>query len=154
VVNDKDEELTIKWETGYECAKTNVQIFDSKISNFIVENDQLNQFELAYLKTEYFVFLHSLFDKITDLVQSKLTTAEQTKNSLEKIIVNNSPIYWESGDGYSKETINKIKFTEDENKKLATYETDISSLKTTDLEAIIKNNSGNNSSYLPQPRRF
>lgn len=139
VVNDKDEELTIKWETGYECANTNVQIFDSKISNFIVENAQLNQFELAYLKTEYFVFLHSLFDKITNLLQTKLTTAEQNKNSLEKIIVNNAPIYWESEDGYSKETINKIEFTEDENKKLSKYESDINSLKTADLEAIIKN---------------
>jgi len=139
LTDSEDNEQIIEWATGKECTKTNVQIFDSRISNFIVQNDQLNQFELAHLKTEYFPILHSVFDKIADLLQTKLDLIKQSQSSLEKIINNNAPMFWENRNDYNKEIINSLAFTEEDQKKLTGYEHQIASLKTTNLEAVIKN---------------
>lgn len=42
-----------------------VRIFDSFISNFIVTNDHENEFEVPYLKQEYFIMIRELLDNIS-----------------------------------------------------------------------------------------
>ncbi|MCP5064657.1 MAG: AAA family ATPase, partial [Ignavibacteriae bacterium] len=139
LTDSENNEHIIEWETDKECTKTNVQIFDSQISNFIVQNDQLNQFELAHLKTEYFPILHTVFDKTADLLQIKLDTIKQTQSSLKIIISNNAPIFLEKRSDYKKEVINSLAFTEEEQQKLVDNERKITLLKTSNQEAVIKN---------------
>ena len=137
--DNDDNEHIIEWETGIECSQTNVQIFDSQKSNSIVQNDQLNQFELAHLKKEYFSFLHDMYDKISNLLKDKLTLIKQNQYSIEKIIKNNVPQFWDSEQEYTKEIINEIEFNEEDQKILAGYENEIESLRITNLDAVIRN---------------
>ncbi len=139
ITDGYDKKQIIAWETGIECSKTNVQIFDNRISNFIVENEQLNQFELAYLKTEYFVILHSHFEKLSELFQNKLTEIERTNELYEKLITDNAPIFWEHEKGYTEATINAIEFSEENKIELEELEKEIDTINNSDLEAVIKN---------------
>ncbi len=140
VIDDNNVEQDICWETGKTNYRMNVKIFDNSISNFLVEKDQLNQFEIAHLKSEYFSFLHSLFDNIAGSIaetHEKVTDKQKTTN---EIISNNVPEFFEQEESiWTKEKIEKMDFSKEDEKKLSNLGNKIDTLEKKETEAIVSN---------------
>lgn len=83
VLTDAPKEIDLTCKSGTVEYSTDVRLFDSQISSTLVEKDQVNQFELAHLKSEYFSYLIQLYDKIS----RRLETIKQHYDSQKVISV-------------------------------------------------------------------
>lgn len=81
-------EQTLNWNSQASNADTGIMLFDSQISNVLVEQDQINEFDLAHLKSEYFVHIRNTFEtvekKFQDLLKQRKEHSEQIKEFLNE----------------------------------------------------------------------
>ena len=139
-ISKKDKELTLSWKTGEENQKCNVKIFDSNISNYLVESDQENNFNITHLKSEYFPLLHSLFDEIANyLGQKEKDFIEKSKNKRE-IINSIFPDFFERDlTIWTTDNIKATSYTDKEIDTLSQIESSYKVFEKSDSESIIKN---------------
>ncbi|MGA2408604.1 MAG: AAA family ATPase [Bacteroidales bacterium] len=139
IINTLGNEEDITWKSNDINEKRNVKIFDNQISNYILENDQVNQFELARLKSEYFSFLHTMLDKISDGLQKRHDNLELIKTQQKTLIENNFQHFFQDEEGFTKEQFDTLSFTDNEKKRIIEIEGELNVLGKTDNQAIIKN---------------
>ena len=94
--------MFLNWESGETNPTTDVKFFDNEISKFLVEKDQINRFEISHLKSEYFSFLHQLYDEIAINLQKKLENATSQELTKKEIVEKSIPSFFESGRMISK----------------------------------------------------
>ena len=133
------EEKTLEWHSGKSNQTRNVQLFDSEISQFLVEKDQINHFEIAHLKSEYFTFLHHLFSDVSSELQKKLVITTSNFDSVKKTIESNIPSFFSENIVTTEEDFLKISFTENDQKTLNKIEAKIKTLEKHEVVAITKN---------------
>ncbi len=131
--------MFLNWESGETNPTTDVKFFDNEISKFLVEKDQINRFEISHLKSEYFSFLHQLYDEIAINLQKKLENATSQELTKKEIVEKSIPSFFESGRMISKEEIIGISYSDTDRKLLAQTENKIKVLERSDVEPIIKN---------------
>ena len=133
------EEKTLEWHRGESNQTRNVKLFDSEISQFLVEKDQINHFEISHLKSEYFAFLHHLFNDVSSELQKKLISATSNFDSVKKTIESNIPSFFSENIVTTEEDFLKISFTDNDQKTLNKIEAKIKTLEKHEVEAITKN---------------
>ena len=133
------EEKTLEWHRGESNQTRNVKLFDSEISQFLVEKDQINHFEISHLKSEYFTFLHHLFNDVFSELQKKLESATSKTDSVKKIIESNIPSFFSENIVTTEEDFLTISFTDKDQKTLNKIEAKIKTLEKHEVEAITKN---------------
>ena len=140
VVKDTlDEEKTLEWHRGEGNQARNVILFDSEISQFLVEKDQINHFEISHLKSEYFTFLHHLFNDMSSELQKKFESATSKIDLVKKIIESNIPSFFSENIVTTEGDFIKISFTNNDQKILNKIEAKIKTLEKHEVEAITKN---------------
>ena len=133
------EEKTLEWHRGESNQTRNVKLFDSEISQFLVEKDQINHFEISHLKSEYFAFLHHLFNDVFSELQKKLISTTSNFDSVKKTIESNIPSFFSENIVTTEEDFLKISFTDNDQKTLNKIEAKIKTLEKHEVEAITKN---------------
>lgn len=123
---------------GYEIYSKpgNVKIFDNYISNYIVTNDQKNEFEIAYLKQQYFYMLRSLLEEVDTELDKAMDGIESEIHDAYDVLVNDFDIT----DLKYKEIEHMIKgvtFTEADVKELIVVEKEKNLLET-DISKVLK----------------
>ena len=73
VYSNKIEPLPLDWNGKLSHLVQGVKVFDSDICTYLVERDQINQFELAHLKSEYFQLLNNAFNNVSDILARMAT---------------------------------------------------------------------------------
>ena len=139
-ISKEGKELTMSWKTGEKNQRCNVKIFDSNISNYLVESEQENNFNITHLKSEYFPLLHSLFDEIANsLSQKEKDFLEKSKNKRE-IINSIFPDFFERDIKiWTTDIIKEASNTDEEIDTLSQIESGYKVLEKSDSESIIKN---------------
>lgn len=125
--------MDLEWSTSKENEEIKTMIFDSSISNFIVEQDQVNEFKMAHLKMEYFSFLHNLYEEVENEIRRKRDSIQDSSDEIENTLRENVPSIFV--DGVTKESANKFSFTKKETGELAGYELQLKTLATNSFEA-------------------
>ena len=137
-VEDIDgDSIEFEWNTGDENEEIKTMIFDNSISNFIVEQDQVNEFKMAHLKMEYFSFLHNLYEEIENEIRGEKDSLQVSSDEIESILYENVPSIF--SDQVTKEVASKFGFTKKEAETLAGYEHQLKTLATNSFEATKRN---------------
>jgi len=139
IENSMAKEETIKWKRGEINQRRNIKLFDSEISQFLVEKDQVNRFELAHLNAEYFSFLHQLFDDVSVYLQIKLDDVNSDLRCNKELLESQFPLFFSEEYKINDEQFLKISFTDEDLKNLNIIEAKIEALEKQDVSAIIKN---------------
>lgn len=128
------------WKTGEENTKCNIKIFDSNISNYLVESDQENNFNISHLKSEYFALLHTLFDEISKVLNQTEKKLVEKKQNKREIINATFPEFFERDiTVWTKEKIQGTVQSENERENLSQLESRYRVLERNDSESVIKN---------------
>lgn len=139
-VNDKGEENQLDWKTGVLADDKNIKIFDSAISTFIVDQDQINQFEIAHLKIEYFTFLHNLYERIEAKLIEKNNNTESKIDVLKAELLTKVPSIFIQAFELSKNNIVvKGNITQQELNTLSGLESNIKTLEGNNATSVIRN---------------
>ena len=94
-----------------------VRIFDSYISNIIVEKDHENNFQVPYLKQEYFIILREFLDNISDrLIFERNTIFNKINNTRQ--LFNEKLDFINEGFKKIKEKFKGVIFTEEDQQQL------------------------------------
>lgn len=130
-----------KWEASNGSSRlAGVKIFDSLISNFIVQHGQENKFEMAHLKIEYFSKLHDLYDLLEKKLTEEVNVIEDKKTVCKKLIQSKAPFLFENGEiTLDEKVFNTIVFSEKDKNELASIEGKISLLEKGTADSLIKN---------------
>jgi len=136
--NREGTENVIEWNSEEENQDQGVMIFDGDISNYIVDNEQENDFEIAYLKIQYFLYLYELYERIKNKIELEYEIFKNKQENLKGILDDKTPFIFEDIEKI-KEDINKIEFTKTDNEKLSALLKKQKVLKEGSPEAIIKN---------------
>jgi len=132
--------IKIEWRSDQEQKEHyNVKIFDTSISNFIVQQDQVNKFELAHLKMEYFAQLYDLYDLLERKFLLEKEKLEETNKTLEELLSKTVPFILEENYQLNIEIINKLDFNKKEEEQLKTLDKKISKLKQSNIPSVLKN---------------
>jgi|GEM_PF-1256165 len=126
-----------EWSSGEEIPELKVMIFDSSISNYIVDEDQVNQFRMAHLKTEYFSFLYDLYQQVKDEMQTELSTLNTELQTIKELLSEKVPFIF--NEQFSEDDIKKANFTQKEAQQLGQLEKRIKVLGKDNTEAVLRN---------------
>lgn len=136
---DDNNDHVLEWNSGNENNESKIMIFDSMISNYIVDQDQENQFKMAHLKIEYFSFLYDLYQKVENKLNQELGTIEVEYNAIGQMLAEKSPLVLEEDFDWDEKKINKFDFTEKNKNKLAKISGRIKILEKDNPEAVVRN---------------
>lgn len=114
-----------------------VRIFDSYISNVIVEKDHENNFEVPYLKQEYFVYLRDYLDSISSKLSFERGFIFDKINNTRQLFKEKLDFLNED---YKKvqEKIRSVNFTEENQQRLDTLLNDKVTLESNKGDLILK----------------
>jgi len=129
----------LEWNSPSENKEVKVMIFDSQISNFIVEQDQENQFKMAHLKMECFDFLYNLYQRVGDRLNLKLTGLETERNALGQVLSEKVSSVFEEDFTWDEETIKNLNFKKEDGEKLEKLEGQAKVLEKNNTEAVVRN---------------
>ncbi|MDO9533456.1 MAG: ATP-binding protein, partial [Deltaproteobacteria bacterium] len=139
VYSNKIEPLPLDWNGKLSNSVQGVKVFDSDICTYLVERDQVNQFELAHLKSEYFQLLNNAFNNVSDILARIATDIQKNNDVTKDAILKVFPQFLEYEPQLSKETVERFEFTNDKDKELAKLEAEILLLGKQDIDSVIKN---------------
>ncbi len=134
-----DNYYTLEWNSADENKESKVMIFDSLISNYIVDQDQENQFKMAHLKMEYFSFLYDLYQKIESKLSLELSSLNIEYDALEEVLAEKVPSVFEDDFDWDEKQIKKFDFLKEDEKKLADLNRQIKVLEKNNPEAVVRN---------------
>ena len=129
----------LEWNSDNENDELKVMIFDSQISNYIVEHDQENQFQLAHLKMEYFSFLYDLYQNIESKLNLELSSIETEHGALKEVLIEKVPSIFENNFEWDEKKIRKFDFTKNDEGKLSNLNRQIKVLGKDNPEAVVRN---------------
>lgn len=94
-----------------------IRIFDSYVSNYIVNSDQENEFQVPYLKQEYFSLLRDLLDTISNRLFSERNTIYNRISEITQIFNKKLDFLYQ---GYSiiDKFIKEVKYTDEDRQLL------------------------------------
>ncbi len=142
VIKCKDsegKEVELAWKTDDQNIESRVKIFDGLISQTLVEDDQNNQFEIAHLKLEYFVFLRELYDRVESLLDGASTNIDAAIANNASVLDESVPDLMELTPKEIKEALAKNSFGKTEKDELKKLEKQVVLLGKDNPEAIVKN---------------
>ena len=116
-----------------------VRILDTEICTYLVERDQVNQFELAHLKSEYFPLLNNAFNTVSSALEKCVSHLQENYNVSREAMVKAFPLFSEYEPELRKEDVEKLHFADEKNKELIELETEIQLLGKQDTDAVLKN---------------
>jgi len=112
-------------------------IFDSSISNYIVEEDQVNQFRMAHLKTEYFSFLYDLYQQVENKMRTELIILNAELQTIRGLLLEKMPFIFT--EQFPEDDRKKTNFTQQEAQQLRKLEKRIKVLEKNNAEAVLRN---------------
>jgi hypothetical protein len=139
VFNDKNELLPLEWHGKPTNVVQGIKVFDPNICTYLVERDQVNQFELTHLKSEYFQLLNNAFNNVSNILARSASDIQNNNDLAKDSVIKVFPQFLEYEPRLTQESIEKFQFSYDQDKELSTLEAKIQSLRKQDLESIIKN---------------
>lgn len=116
-----------------------VRILDTEICTYLVERDQVNQFELAHLKSEYFPLLNNAFHIVSSALEKCISYLQDNYNIAKEAMVKVFPLFLEYEPKFRKEDVEKFHFADEKNRELIELETEIRLLGKQDIDAVLKN---------------
>jgi hypothetical protein len=130
-----------KWDASNSSSKSvKVKIFDSLISNYIIQHDQENQFEMAHLKIEYFSKLYDLYDLLESKLKVETDTIEDKKLTCKSLVQSKAPFLFENDElVLDEKSLNAISFSKKDKKDLADFEGKIKLLEKGTTDLLLKN---------------
>lgn len=133
-----------KWDVSNNPDKpVNVRIFDSLISNFIVQHDQENRFEMAHLKIEYFSKLHDLYDLLEKKLAIEANFIGDKKFECKNSIQLRAPFLFKNNElALDEKNLKTITFLKKDKKELDDIENQIKLLEKGSADSLIKNING------------
>lgn len=142
ILDNEGNENSITWVTDEVKSRKSVKVFDSGISNYLVENDLVNHFEIARLKSEYFSFLHAMFDEVGVELERRHITV-QTKMAHFRIKIEAVlPKFFEVAKEITKEDFSNLPLSQGEKQGINEINSELKILTQTNTNAIIKNMEG------------
>lgn len=138
VEDENNKPDTIEWNSTAENPELPVMIFDSLISNYIVEEDQANHFKIAHLKSQYFPFLHEMYLQVQKQLQIEQDKLNDKKQVQDALFSKNLPFIYQQG-FILKDAIQTAELTDFEAEALKAYEAQIKLLGKASPEETIKN---------------
>jgi len=137
-VEDSAGELQeLEWNSSVENAESKAMIFDSSISNFIVDEDQINQFRMVHLKMEYFSFLYGLYQKVESVIDAELSKNKDELNTTKELLLEKVAFIFD--EDLSEDEIKRASFTEKERQKLRESENLMKVLEKNNPESTLRN---------------
>lgn len=130
---------TLEWDSSDENEESKVMIFDSLISNYLVDHDQENQFKMAHLKMEYFSFLYDLYQKVKSKLDLELNSFNAEYDALGQVLTEKVLPVFENDFNWDKKAIEKYNFTKEDEDKLKDFERQIKILEKNNPEAVVRN---------------
>jgi len=137
IEDNKKNSVALKWDSSSNNRDTEVKIFDSSISNYIVEQDQENQFKIAHLKTEYFSFLHNLYQEIEEKINREIEIINAEIERSEDLISSNISENFEEEVNLNEKQIKEFKFSKEDLNKMRRVEKEISILEKNNAELFL-----------------
>ena len=131
-------ENDLNWNSGIENKELPVMIFDGQISQFLVEQDQANKFEIAHLQLEYFPHLHKLYADIERELTKKIFSLQDVIKLLHESLIREIPFIFESNLNLPS-VLTKAEFSIENQKTLQDLQTKYSTLYKDNTEAVIRN---------------
>ncbi|WP_425449147.1 AAA family ATPase [Dethiothermospora halolimnae] len=114
---DSNNQEQIIDSSNSKISNTNVKIFDNYISNFIVNNDQENEFEIPYLKQQYFYVIRDLLEEISNMLKEEENKISSKTNDVKEILKNDIDFLDKSHKDIKK-IIKDVSFSERDSKEL------------------------------------
>jgi len=133
------DDYTLEWDSSDEKEESKVMVFDSLISNYIVDQDQENQFKMAHLKMEYFSFLYDLYQKVSNTINIELGKLDTQYDALGQILTEKIPSVFENDFDWDEKKIIKYDFSKKSEEKLADLNRQIKVLERDNPDSIVKN---------------
>ena len=132
-------DYALEWNSADENEESKVMIFDSLISNYIVDQDQENQFKIAHLKMEYFSFLYDLYQRVEGKLNLELNRLNIEYTALEQVLVEKVPSVFEGDFDWNEKKIKNLDFTKEDEEKLGGLNRQIKVLEKDNPEAVVRN---------------
>lgn len=88
ILDSEGKEKLIEYKNDYSNLNANIKVFDNYISNFIVNNDQENEFEVPYLKQEIFYTIRGLLEHLSDEFDNKRSIYNKRIQEIKTILSN------------------------------------------------------------------
>jgi len=139
IVDSDENEHPLKWDSSDENKELKVMIFDSLISNYIVEHAQKNQFKMAHLKMEYFSFLHNLYQKIESKLNQELAIINTEYEDTGQVLAEKASSVFEENFGWDKKKIKKFDFTKKDEEDLVEFNRQIKILEKSNPGSVVRN---------------
>lgn len=129
----------LNWPSSGKLILNGLKIFDSDVCTYLVEKDQLNDFELSHLKSELFPLLNNSFETLSEhLEYHKNSLNENFQSSIstiQKIVLQFS----ENSQLFSKDSINKVKLSEEQKASLEQLKSKLKAIQDSNPDATLKN---------------
>jgi hypothetical protein len=139
ILDNKNESLPLEWHGKLSNNVRGIKVFDPNICTYLVEKDQVNQFELAHLKSEYFQFLNNALNEVSDKLAKSASDIQKSNDIVKTAIIKVLPEFLEFEPQLTRESVEKLQLSDDQDKELSLLEAEIQSLGKQNLDSIIKN---------------
>lgn len=129
----------MKWNSDTENEEIPIMIFDNLISNSLVKDDQINEFKVSHLKTEYFSLLYDLYEQIETKINDEINILNSEINTSKTILQEKVPFLFNTDFNWNINNVHLTNFTKDDEKKLEDLDNKINQIQSRDIVAVIKN---------------
>ncbi|WP_026962302.1 AAA family ATPase [Alicyclobacillus herbarius] len=132
-------EHTLTWQMGSEeNPETDVMVFDTSIANVLVEQDQVNDFNLAHLKVEYFTYIQNLLEGLELRLESSLSHHKSVMSSYETRLAEKVPFVL-TKEGLTREWVLQHDFSESDRVELERITQKLARLRVSPSVETVKN---------------
>ncbi|MEF7439955.1 AAA family ATPase [Paenibacillus lautus] len=130
-------EQNIIWTSKESNPDTGIMLFDNQISNVIVEQDQINEFDLAHLKSEYFVYIREVLETLEEKMLFLLGRRKEDAQQIKEFLSEKVPFILTGN--FTKEKVHQHVFNDGQSKELEHLQRSLDLLNREELTESIKN---------------
>jgi len=126
----------VEWNSNSKSITYDVKYFDSEFSNLLVRSELSNEFKLTSLKTEYFYYLHDIYNTVEKRIENIKSELDLSRTALVNKLGSINPFIL--GTDYSEDEISHFSFAAVEETRLQTLERDFILSSNDGLEQVIQ----------------
>ena len=131
--------LNLEWNGEEVTSFQGARVFDSDICTFLVEQDQINKFEIAHLNSEYFPLVTNALSDIKAALEKCESYLQKEYEAINEALLKLIPEFNEIEETLTLEYLEKHKLEEEQQQTLTTLEATITLLLKDDPNSITKN---------------
>lgn len=129
----------VSWRSPERNPVMPVIVFDSEISSVLVEQDQVNTFELAHLKMEYFSYLASLYERTESAIARRKGQFTARREALEEDLQGSAPFVLEPSFDLGEQSLSAKTASDEDLRSLIRTQKEVETLSKDNPTATLKN---------------